>query len=59
MFSERKSARTRNMVLRLSPEEYLVLQKAAELEGMTPSAYTRQAIYKQVKQDLPELVTQQ
>lgn len=59
MFSEPKAARTKNAMVRLSPEEYLVLKKAAELEGMTPSAYIRQAIYRQVKQDLPELVTQQ
>lgn len=59
MFSERKTARTKNTMVRLSPEEYSVLQKAAELEGMTPSAYIRQAIYKQVQQSLPDLVAQQ
>lgn len=57
MFSE--SNRTKNYVVRLTPEEYLAVKKAAALKGVTLANYFRQAVYTQVKQDLPELVTQQ
>ena len=56
MFSETKSTRTKNTMVRLSPEEYEILKKAAELEGVNPSVYIRQAIYMRVQQTQPELI---
>lgn len=55
MFSE--SNRTKNYVVRLTPEEYQAVKKAAALKGVTLATYFRQAVYSQVKQDIPELVT--
>ena len=43
-------------MVRLSPEEYEILKKAAELEGVNPSVYIRQAIYMRVQQTQPELI---
>lgn len=54
MFSE--SNRTKNYVVRLTPEEYQAVKKAAALKGVTLATYFRQAVYSQVKQDIPELV---
>lgn len=54
MFDE--SNKTKRFVLRMTVQEYEVIQKAAKTNGLTVAAYLRQAAYEKIKQTQPELV---